>query len=113
MFCSSSEGGVSHTLSALGRGIAFSVEEGVSGMKFRIESSESESIQLSHDTFNFLLGSVFILDVSMGVIYVSEMCEMSLGGLEGTSILAVLAVIVVLSSAAKYTKIASFTYLCS
>ena len=63
---------------------------------------------MSHDTFNFLLGSVFILDVSMGVICVSEMCEMSLGGLEGT---AVLAVIVVLSSVAKYTKIASFTYL--
>ena len=37
--------------------------------------------------------------------------EMSLGGLEGTSILAVLAVIVVLSSVAKYTKIASCTYL--
>ena len=44
----------------------------------------------------------------MGVISVSEMCEMSLGGLEGTSILAVLAVIVVLSSVDKYTKIASF-----
>ena len=47
----------------------------------------------------------------MGVICVSEMCEMSLGGLEGTSILAVLAVIVVLSSVAKYTKRLSFTYL--
>ena len=64
-----------------------------------------------HDTFNSSLGSVFILDVSIGVICVSEMCEMSLGGLEGTSILAVLAVIVGLSSVAKYTKIAGFTYL--
>ena len=66
---------------------------------------------MSHVTLNFLLGSGFILDVSMGVICVSEMCEMSLGGLEGTSILAVFAVIVVLSSVAKYTKTASFTYL--
>ena len=81
MFCSSSEEGVSHTLSALGGGIAFSVEEGVSGKKFRIDSSESESMTImSHDTLNFWLGSVFILDVSMGVICVSEMCEMSLGG---------------------------------
>ena len=97
-------------------GFAFSVEEDVSGIKFTMESLESESESMtimSHETFNFLLGSVFIFYVSMGVICVSEMCKMSLGGLEGTSILAVLAVIVVLSSVAKYTKIASCTYLCS
>ena len=105
-------GRVSGTFCPLGGGIAFSVEECVSGIKFTMESLESESMtSMSHDTFNFSLGLVFILDVSIGVICVSEMCEMSLGGLEGTSILAVLAVIVILSSVVKYTKIAGCTYL--
>ena len=60
-------GGVSGTLCSLGGGIDFSVEEGVSDIKFTMESLESESMTItSHDTFNFSLGSVFILDVSMG-----------------------------------------------
>ena len=108
LFWSSSEGGVSATFSVLGGVIVFSVEEeGVSGSKFTIESSESESMTLmSDDKLNLLLGSVFILDVSMGVICVSEMCEMSLGwlgGLEATSILVVLLSIGVQSTVAKYT----------
>ena len=56
MFCSSSEGGVSGTLCLFGGGIGFSVEEGVSGIKFTMESLESESMTImSHDTLNFLL----------------------------------------------------------
>ena len=79
-------------------------EEGVPGMKFAIESSESESMTImSDDKLNFLLGSVFIFYVSLGAICVSEMCEMSLGGLEATPILEVLLSIGVLSTVAKYT----------
>ena len=108
LFWSSSEGGVFGTFSVLGGVITFSVEEeGVSGRKFTIESSESESMTImSDDKLNFLLSSVFIFDVSMGVICVSEMCEMSLGwfgGLEATSILVALLSIGVLSTVAKYT----------
>ena len=108
LFWSSSEGGVSGIFFVLCGVIAFSVEEeGVSGRKFRIESSESESMTvMSDDKLNYLLGSVFIFDVSMGVICVSEMCEMSLrwlGGLEATSILVVLLSIGVLSTVPKYT----------
>ena len=61
---------------------------------------------ISDDKLNLLLGSVFIFDVTMGVICVSEMCEMSLGwlgGLEATSILVVLLSIGVLSTVAKCT----------
>ena len=105
LFWSSSEGEVSATFSVLGGVIVFSVEEeGVSGSKFTIESSESESMTImSDDKLNLLLGSVFIFDVSVGVICVSEMCEMSLGGLEATSILVVFLSIGVLSTVAKYT----------
>ena len=108
LFWSSSEGEVSATCSVLGGVIVFSVEEeGVSGSKFTIESSKSESRTImSDDKLNLLLAQFFILDVSMGVICVSKMCEMSLGwlgGLEATSILVVLLSIGVLSTVAKYT----------
>ena len=83
-------------------------DEGVSGRKFTIESPESVSMTImSDDKLNFLLGSVFIFDVSMEVICVSEMCEMSLGwlgGLEATSILVVLLSIGVLSTVANIHK---------
>ena len=82
----------------------FVEEEGVSGSKFTIESSESESMTImSDDKLNLLLGSVFIFDVSVGVICVSEMSLRWLGGLEATSILVVLLSIGVLSTVAKYT----------
>ena len=100
----------------LGGGIVFSVEEGVSGITFRKESSESECITImSQGKLFFRLGSVFIFDISMGgsvfisdwsrgVICVSEMCEMSLGGLGGLSSLVVLFSLGSLSTVARYTK---------
>ena len=97
-------------------GIVFSVEEGVSGITFRKESSESECITImSQGKLFFRLGSVFIFDISMGgsvfisdwsrgVICVSEICEMSLGGLGGLSSLVVLFSLGSLSTVARYTK---------
>ena len=49
-------------------------------------------------------GSVFISDWSRGVICVSEMCEMSFGGLGGLSSLVVLFSLGRLSTVARYTK---------
>ena len=94
----------------------FSVEEGVSGITFRKESSESECItMMSQGKLFFRLGSVFIFDISMGgsvfisdwsrgVTCVSKMCEMSLGGLGGLSSLVVLFSLGRLSTVARYTK---------
>ena len=80
------------------------------------ESSESESITImSQGKLFFRLGSVFIFDISMGgsvfisdwsrgVICVSKICEMSLGGLGGLSSLVVLFLLGSLSTVARYTK---------
>ena len=82
----------------------------------RKESSESESITImSQGKLFFRLGSVFIFDISMGgsvfisdwsrgVICVSKICEMSLGGLGGLSSLVVLFSLGSLSTVARYTK---------
>ena len=85
LFWSSSEGGVSGTFSVLGGVIVFSVEEeGVSGRKFTIESSESESMTImSDDKLNLLLGSVFILDVSMGSFVFLKCVKCHWDGWEG------------------------------